>query len=138
MEEQGDADVDVDGSDDDKFSTAAVTGGDVHSLPCKMGVRKSSSSTTVDSALNQINHIYAVLHEKQRAGKKVDSMYDEEQVAAAPDDEINNPLSNAKVGIVDLSYFLSSVGRSFVWYIYLIAIFSPLSIILINHSHLLL
>jgi hypothetical protein len=110
-EEQG-ADDDVDGSDDDKFSTAA-TGGGVDSLPRKKGVLQSSSSRTVDATLNEIHHIYAVMHEKHRAGKKVDSMYDEGQVAAAPDDGVNNPLSNAEVCIVNLSYFLSTAGRSF-------------------------
>ena len=47
-----------------------------------------------------VNHqIFAGLHENQRVGGEVDSMYDEEQVAA-PDDGIDSPidmpLSNAE------------------------------------------
>jgi len=106
LKEEQQGDDNVDGSDDDNFSTTAA-GGDVYSLPRrnKKGVVKLSSSATVDT-LNESQQISAGLHEKQRVGNEVNSMYDEEQVAA-PDDEIYNPidapLSKAEV-CIDVYY----------------------------------
>ena len=54
------------------------------------GVVKFSSSTTVDSQ-NENHQISTGLHENQRVGGEVDSMYDEEQVAA-PDHGIDSPI----------------------------------------------
>ena len=100
--EQGDDDV-------DKFSTVAIRG-DLHSLSHNKGALKSSSSTTVDTP-KETHHIYAELHEKQRAGKKVDPMYNDDQVAA-PANGINNLLCNAKV-CIDFYYHTSFSCRSF-------------------------
>ena len=97
-DEQGDDDVD--GSEDVKFGTAA-TGGGVLSLHGNKGDDEFFSSTTVETP-NESNQISAKLHDTQRVGNEVDSMYAEGQVAAL-DDGINNPidalLSNAEVCI---------------------------------------
>ena len=109
-DEQGD--VNVDGSDDEKISTAS-TWSNVQSLPRNKDVVKFSSFTTVDTP-DESHQVSAGLHEKERDGNEVDSMYDEEQVAA-PDDGTDNPidapLSKAKV-CIDLYYTFAAMPCS--------------------------
>ena len=56
----------------------------------KGDVSRFSSSTTVDTP-NENHQTSAGLYEKRRVGGEVDSMYDEEQVAA-PDHGIDSPI----------------------------------------------